>query len=133
MPDFSTPEMTRAERVLDWRIDYALGKGRELQHKVAAVEEKLAREAAPVTDEEVAQFKGHILGHARTPEWQRVIDRIERGELTWRDVVQSMADARPAPSIAAAFASLSNVPPASTEPPPSATEEWPDDSPPWRG
>lgn len=109
-----TPEMMHAERELDARIDHALGKARELREKVDEVEADLAKQPPP-TDAEVERFKAFILGHARTEPWQLVIERIERGHLTWRQVVESVSSGRVDPDVRAAMASLRDVPPASQE------------------
>lgn len=113
---FGTPEMAQAERELDGRIDYALAKARELQARVDEVEEKLAKDEPP-TDQEVERFRAYIVGHAQTEEWQRVIERIGKGELTWRQIVEGMvmATGQVDDGVKAAFASLSTVPPASME------------------
>lgn len=113
---FGTPEMDQAERELDGRIDHALAKARELQAKVDDVEASLAKDEPP-SDQEVERFRAYIVGHAKTEEWQRVIERIARGELTWRQIVEGMvmATGHVDAGVKAAFASLSTVPPASME------------------
>lgn len=112
---FSTPQMIQAERELDGRIDFAFSRAQELRAKVHEVEEKLARDTEPLTNAEVEQFKAYVLGHARTEEWQPVIDRIERGESSWREVVEGVAEGRFDQDVSAALASLSKVPPATVE------------------
>lgn len=109
-----TPEMEQAERELDARIDYALSVGREVQERVDELEQKMADQEPP-SDEDVERFKTYILGHARTDEWQQVIDLIDQGELTWRQVVDGLAAGNLDRRVAAAFESLSKVPPASME------------------
>ncbi|GAB3451346.1 hypothetical protein [Actinophytocola sediminis] len=112
---FSTQQMIQAERELDGRIDFAFSKARELQAKVEEVEEKLARNATPLTHEDVERFRAYILGHARTDEWQLVIDRIDKGELIWRGIVEGVDEGTLDREVTAAMASLSKVPPASVE------------------
>lgn len=112
---FFTPEMDQAERELDARIDYAMSQARDVQAKVDEFEQKLAEDSEPPSDEEVDRIKKFVLGHARTDEWQLVIDRIDRGELTWRQVVEGLATGRLDRGVSAAFESLSKVPPASLE------------------
>lgn len=109
-----TPEMEQAERELDARIDYAMSVAAEVQAKVDEFEQKLGEPELP-SDEEVERIKTYVLGHARTDEWQKVIDRIDRGELTWRQVVDGLATGSLDRRVAAAFESLSTVPPASME------------------
>jgi hypothetical protein len=116
MPDshLYTPEMVQAERELDGRIDHALSVAAEVQAKVDEFERHVG-EPEPPTDAEVDRIRAFVLGHARTDEWQPVLDRINRGELTWRQVVEGLATGHTEPAVAAAFDSLSTVPPASFE------------------
>jgi hypothetical protein len=107
----STYEMVQAERELDARIDYALRLGHEVAAEVDSAEQTLG-ENEPVTDADVSRMKAFILGCARTPEWELVIGRIDEGELTWRLVLEQMTTDR---DVAAAFESLSKVPPVSME------------------
>jgi hypothetical protein len=113
--DFYTPEMDQAERELDARIDYALDVAGDVRAQVEEFERKLDAEEEPPSDEDVERIKNFVLGHARTEEWQRVIEMINRGDLSWREVVDSFAAGRLDHRVAAAFASLSRVPPASME------------------
>lgn len=112
--DLYTPEMTQAERELDGRIDHALGVAAEVESTVEEFERRVGPPEPP-TDTEVERIKVFVLGHARTDEWQPVLDRINRGELTWRQVVEGLATGHADRSVAAAFDSLSTVPPASFE------------------
>lgn len=112
---YRSPQMVQAERELDGRIDFAFGKARTLRAKVEEVEQKLAEDAQPPTNAEVERFKAYVLGHGRTAEWQVVLERIGRGELTWRQIVEGVADGRFDRDVSAAMASLSRVPPASME------------------
>jgi len=111
---WSTPEMQQAERELDARIDYAMSVRQEVRAKADELEQR-SQAQPPPSDEDVERIKNFVLGHARTEEWQRVIDRIDRGELSWRQVVDGLANGTLDHRAAAAFASLSRVPPASME------------------
>jgi hypothetical protein len=111
LPVFS---MEQAERELDARIDYAFTKAREAEHKAEDLEQRNGPPEPP-SDEDVERIKAYVEGHARTEEWQRVLERINRGEVTWRQVVEGLATGRLDHGVAAAFDSLSRVPPASME------------------
>ncbi|TCP53455.1 hypothetical protein EV191_10422 [Tamaricihabitans halophyticus] len=111
---YRTPQMERAERELDGRIDFALSKAREVQAKTEEVEQKLAQDTTPLTNAEVDRFKAYIEGHVKTPEWQAVLERIARGELTWRQIVEGVAEGELDRDVSAAMASLTRVPPANT-------------------
>lgn len=112
--NYLAEEMAQVERELDARIDHALARGREVER----LAEELHRRQGPPeppTDEEVQRIKAYVLGHARTEEWNRVIERINRGELTWRQIVEGLGTGRLDRMVAAAFDSLSRVPPASLD------------------
>lgn len=111
---FTTPEMVQAERELDARIDYALGAAREAEATLDEIQQQDADDQPP-TDEDVARFAAFITGHARTEAWEAVITRIDRGELTWRQVVEGLAAGRMDRQVAAAFTSLQGVPPATED------------------
>ncbi|MCT2582848.1 hypothetical protein [Actinophytocola gossypii] len=106
--------MDQAERELDARIDYAFAKARAAEQQAEDMERR-AGPPEPPTDEDVERIKAYVEGHGRTEEWQRVIERINRGEVTWRQVVEGLATGRLDHGVAAAFDSLSRVPPASME------------------
>src|SRR5688500_16540112 len=97
-----TPEMKHAERELDGRIDHALGVVRKVREQLAEFERKVG-DPAPPTEEDVERVRTFVLAHARTDEWQPVLDRINRGELTWREVVSGLAAGNADRSVAAAF------------------------------
>ncbi|GAB3453457.1 hypothetical protein [Actinophytocola sediminis] len=109
-----TPEMDHAERELNARADYALNLARNLEAKVAQFEQRF-NEKDPPSDEDVERMKKYILGHAMTEQWRQVVKQIERGELTWREVVDGLFYGTLAPEVAAAFRSLNRVPPASMD------------------
>jgi len=113
--DLGTQQMIQAERELDGRINFAFSKARELQAKIEEIDEKLAKDSAPPSAEEVDQFRTYVLSHARTDEWQVVTDRIDRGELSWRQIVEGIAENTVDRDVSAAFASLSKVPPATLD------------------
>ena len=100
-----TPEMTQAERELDGRIEYALRVAGRVREQVASFERKVA-EQTPPSDEDVARVKAFVLGQPPTAEWQPILTRIDRGELTGREVVDGLATGRVDRTVAAAFESL---------------------------
>jgi hypothetical protein len=112
--DLYTPEMEHAERDLDARIDHALGVVREIEAKVDEFDRKLGPPEPP-SDEDVERIKNFVTGHARTTEWRAVIERIDRGHLTWREVVEGFVHQTLDRDVSAAFRSLTRVPPASVE------------------
>lgn len=109
-----TPEMAQAERELDARIDHAMSVMSRVRAKVDEFEQKVGEPERP-TDDQVERIKNFVVGHAKTAEWQLVIDRINRGQLTWRQVVEGLAYGNLDSEVSAAFRSLSRVPPASME------------------
>lgn len=111
---FTSPQMIQADRELDARIDYAMKASHDVR---AALEEMEQREKdePPPSDEEVERFRRFVTGHVRTDEWQRVLERIDRGELTWRGLVEDFAAGRTDREVNAAFASLQHAPPASEQ------------------
>lgn len=117
-----TPEMTQAERELDGRIEYALRVAGRVREQVASFERKVA-EQAPPSDEDVARVRDFVLGQAPTEQWQPILTRIDRGELTWREVVDGLATGNVDRTVAAAFESLptttpENLPELAPETPP---------------
>jgi hypothetical protein len=104
--------MAAAERELAARTDHALGVTREVEARLAEFE-PAADEEPPAPD--VERLKAFVLGYARTPEWVAVLDRIDEGTLTWPRILESLFSGRPDPGIAAAFESLSAVPPPTRE------------------
>lgn len=109
-----TPEMDHAERELDARVDYALSVARRVEEKVEKFEEKLGPPEPP-TDEDVERIRKFVLSHAMTEQWRQVVERINRGELTWRGIAEGLAYGTLDRGVSAAFASLSRVPPVSVE------------------
>jgi hypothetical protein len=109
-----TPEMEHAEREMDARADYALSVGRRVQEQTERLEQKLGPPEPP-TDEDVARIREFVLGHAMTEQWRLVVERINRGELTWRGIVEGLVYGNLDRGVSAAFASLSRVPPVSME------------------
>jgi hypothetical protein len=107
-------DMTQVERELDGRIDHALGVAGRVRARLTELRRKAGTPAAP-TDEDVERIKAFVLGHARTDEWRPVLDRIDRGELTWRAVAEGLARGGADRDVATAFDTLSAVPPASVE------------------
>lgn len=109
-----TPEMDHAERELNARADYALGLARGLEAKVEQFEQRF-NEKEPPSDEDVDRMRKYILGHAMTEQWQQVLNRIDRGELTWREIVDGLFHGTLDREVAAAFRSLNRVPPSSVD------------------
>ena len=109
-----TPEMDHAERELDARADYALSLVRGLEAKVEQFEQRF-NEKEPPSDEDVDRLRKYILGHAMTEQWQQIVKRIDRGELTWRQIVDGLFHGTLPPDVSAAFRSLTRVPPTSVE------------------
>jgi hypothetical protein len=109
-----TPEMEHAEREMEARADYALSVGRRVQEQTEKLSDKLGPPEPP-TDEDVERIRKFILGHAMTEQWRHVVERINRGELTWRGIVEGLAYGTLDRGVSAAFASLSRVPAVSME------------------
>ncbi len=109
-----TPEMEHAEREMDARADYALSVGRRVQEQTEKLSDKLGPPEPP-TDEDVERIRKFVLGHAMTEQWRQVVERINRGELTWRGIVEGLAYGTLDRGVSAAFASLSRVPAVSME------------------
>lgn len=107
-----TPEMDHAERELDARADYALSVGRRVQERTERLSDKLGPPEPP-TEEDVERIRKFVLGHAMTEQWRAVVERINRGELTWRGIVEGLVYGTLDRGVSAAFASLSRVPPVS--------------------
>lgn len=68
---------------LDRILSFALSSARDIEAKA----DEILNNLEPASDEEVAAFRDYILTKGRTPEWNIVIARIEKGELTWREIV----------------------------------------------
>lgn len=109
-----TPEMEHAEREMDARADYALSVGRRVQEQTEKLSDKLGPPEPP-TEEDVERIRKFVLGHAMTEQWRQVVERINRGELTWRGIVEGLVYGTLDRGVSAAFASLSRVPPVSME------------------
>ena len=103
--DWYTPEMQHADRMADAVIDEAAATIRQSDELLAELDAK----EEPATQEEVYQLRTFITYHGRTPEWTVVLERISRGEITWRDLAEGrfVLD----PDVRAAFASLRSIPP----------------------
>lgn len=100
-----TPEMTQAERELDGRIEYALRVAGRVREQMATFERKVA-EQPPPSDEDVERIKTFVLDQPPTEQWQPILTRITRGELTWREVVDGLATGNADRTLATAFESL---------------------------
>jgi hypothetical protein len=134
---FYTPEMDHAERELTARSDYALGLARGLEAKVEQFEQRF-NEKEPPSDDDVERMRKYILGHAMTEQWRQVVMRIDRGELTWREIVDGLFHGTLDREVSAAFRSLNRVPPATVDelvqlgvlpaPPPDQPSDEPEDT-----
>lgn len=103
--EWVTGAVLHAERALDAAVDSAAAEARRADDLLAEVK---ANEE-PATEEEVDEFRQFVTGRGYAPEWAEVIERIGRGELTWREVVEA-SDSRDS-SIQAAYDSMRRVPP----------------------
>lgn len=99
------PEMRHADRSLDAAIDEAAAAIRASDELIA----ELDANEKPATEEEIEEFRALVTGRCRTPEWDAVLERISRGELTWRDLVEGRAAYDP--EVQAAFTSMRSIPP----------------------
>jgi hypothetical protein len=107
--DFYSPEMFEAERELDAQINRSMDLVRQSENLLADMAKE---DQGQLTEEDIDRLRAYVTGHARTPEWERVIARIEAGELTWAQVADDPLG-RADPDVGAAFRSLSQVPPLS--------------------
>lgn len=103
-------DLDQMQHKLDAAIEHAFTKVSEVKHSNAELWEKLAEEAAELTDYQVEMMRAEILAHERTPKWQRVLDRIDDGEITWRQIAVSYYTRRMDPDVKVAFDSLQRVP-----------------------
>lgn len=119
-PDFPTPQMLAAERELDAGIELGLARARELQATLDEnAKEEAEREAAEAQVEPQLmtsdQLQSLVSRHAMTPEWRTVIDRIDRGQTSWDQVLTSLRSATADQQVSAAFQSLASVAPPTPE------------------
>ncbi|OYO07141.1 hypothetical protein CGZ98_19715 [Enemella evansiae] len=118
-PEFPTPEMRAAERELDARIDVGLAAARDLQDTMDRIANQEAdaeaaeAEAEPAPLPDAGQLQTLVTGYAMTPEWRAVTERIDRGTLSWDEVLTSLRAGKADPEVVAAFRSLAKVPPPS--------------------
>lgn len=100
--------MAAVEREMDARIEWALTKSRDVRH---AVQDATADEQDDEVPEQQVQFiRATVLDRERTPEWEGVLARIDAGELTWRQIVESYLARNMEPDVERAFRSLHRVP-----------------------
>lgn len=113
-PEFPTPEMRAAERELDGRIDVALARARELQETMDRLDKEEAEAATANSEPEPLpgpdELRELVTDRALTPEWRQVIDRIDRGTLSWDEVLSTLRSGTADPEVTAAFQSLASVP-----------------------
>lgn len=103
--DWYTSEMHHADRAADAVIDEAAATIRQSDELLAELDAK----EEPATQEEIDQLRKFVMDHVRTPEWAVVLERISRGEISWRDLVVGRFALDP--EVRAAFESLRSVPP----------------------
>lgn len=72
---------------LDARINHAFDTIREATEKRRKLEGKEKSEE-PISNEEIDKMRFFVIRHALTPEWPSLIDRIDQGEVTWRQAVE---------------------------------------------
>lgn len=109
--DAMSAEMDAARRELAARIDAVRQQAGELEAMVEQAREKSAAIDSYESIGRQAEFaRLWVLAHERTPEWQLVLDRIDRGELSWRDIVVSQMALRMEPDVRRAYKSLDTVP-----------------------
>lgn len=120
-PEFPTPEMQAVQRELDARIEVGLAEARDLQDtmdRVAQEEaesEAAAAQAEPRPLPDAAALRTMVTGHALTPQWRAVIDRIDGGTLTWDQVLTGLRTGTADREVTAALQSMATVAPPSPE------------------
>lgn len=120
-PEFPTPEMRAVDRELDARIEFGLARARDLRDTMDRVaQEEAEAEAAAAEEEPVAlpgadALKTIVTGHAMTPEWRTVIERIDRGTLSWDEVLATLRSGTADEQVTGAFQSLATVAPPTPE------------------
>lgn len=120
-PDFPTPEMQAATRELDARIDVGLSEARELQETMDRLEKEeaeadvAAADTAPLPLPDEDDLKTMVTEHTLTPEWRAVMERIDRGRLSWAEVLTSLRSGAADQEVTAAFQSMATFPPPTEE------------------
>lgn len=120
-PDFPTPQMQAVTRDLDARIDLGLSRARILEQtmeelaKEQAEADAAAAEAEPAPLPDADDLKTMVTEHAKTPEWRAVMERIDRGELSWDEVLASLRSGTADQDVTAAFQSFANIAPPTEE------------------
>ncbi|WP_028845940.1 MULTISPECIES: hypothetical protein [Thermocrispum] len=109
------PDLDALRRRLDETIESAYRRIQQVEHSTAELREKRARDAERLTDKQIEAMKAGILARERTPEWQVVMERIAKGDFSWRHVITSYFAGTMDPDVKAAFDSLSDVPPLTPE------------------
>lgn len=90
--------MARAENDL---LDASWEAQREIERADELIDE-IERNAAELTDEDIEQFKNFTYSADAPAEWHAVRIHIEKGEFTWREVLEGAVDSHP--DVAAALA-----------------------------
>jgi len=109
------PDLDGLRRKIDETIESAHRRIQQVEHSTAELREKRARDAERLSDKQIEAMKAGILARERTPEWQVVMERIAKGDFSWRHVIASYFAGTMDPDVKAAFNSLATVPPLTPE------------------
>lgn len=108
--------MEAARQGLAARIATARQRIHELDRRVEEARARFGATDDGDSTQRQAEFaRQWVLAHELTPEWRLVLDRIDRGELSWRDIVLSQRAMRMDPDVRRAYRSLDAVPTLSPE------------------
>lgn len=89
---WKTADIAKVEAQLEEQ-EYALSA--EIERSTAMLDE-LDRQTPEVKDQEVEEFKEAVTkGPMASREWRVIAQRIERGEFTWRDILDGKMDSDP--------------------------------------
>jgi hypothetical protein len=80
--NFKTTDMIRAEQTMDDAASRAESAAAKAQEEL----DERKRAEQPPTDEEIENLKAYATGPKAAPEWRRVVEKIEEGQLTWEAI-----------------------------------------------